>query len=279
MKLRSTCPAVLLCLASLVWSTATAQDQKPLWEIGMGAFAMQLPAYRGSEQSINAVLPIPYVVYRGDFLKADRNGVRGVFFNSENAELNLSFAASPPVNSSDVTVRAGMPELDASLELGPSLDIKLWHTHRKDIQLRLFLPMRAAFTVESTPRFIGWQFGPRLNLDIEDPMGLRGWTLGNVAGPIFGSQAQHAYFYGVSPAYQTSTRPSYEAKGGYAGFQVLTALWKRFPEFWVGGFMRYDDLRGAVFEDSPLVTLKSRLSGGLVVAWILGKSSQLVDVE
>jgi len=266
-------------LTILPWQGACAQEKKPLWELGLGAFAMQLPAYRGSEDSLSTVMPIPYIIYRGDFLKADRNGVRGVFFESDKVELNLSFAASPPVNDGEVAARNGMPGLTASLELGPSLDIKLWQSPRKDIHLRLFLPARAAFTLESDPRFIGWQIGPRLNLDIEQPLGLQGWTLGSVAGPIFGSQAQHAYFYGVDPAYSTSTRPSYVAKGGYAGVQVLSALWKRFPGFWVGGFVRYDNLHGAVFEDSPLVTQKSRLAGGLAIAWVLGKSSQMVNVE
>lgn len=279
MTLRSVSAALLLCLTVLPWQGACAQEKKPLWELGLGAFAMQLPAYRGSEDSLSTVMPIPYIIYRGDFLKADRNGVRGVFFESDKVELNLSFAASPPVNDGEVAARNGMPGLTASLELGPSLDIKLWQSPRKDIQLRLFLPARAAFTLESDPRFIGWQIGPRLNLDIEQPLGLQGWTLGSVAGPIFGSQAQHAYFYGVAPAYSTPTRPSYEAKGGYAGVQVLSALWKRFPGFWVGGFVRYDNLHGAVFEDSPLVTQKSRLAGGLAIAWVLGKSSQMVNVE
>ena len=53
------------------------------------------------------------------------------------------FAASPPVNNGEVAVREGMPGLTASLELGPSLDIKLWHSPTcTDIQLRLFLPAR-----------------------------------------------------------------------------------------------------------------------------------------
>ena len=33
----------------------------------------------------------------------------------------------------------------------------------------------------------------------------------------------------------------------------LPTFTKRFPHYWVGAFLRYDTLRGAVFEDSPLV--------------------------
>lgn len=270
---------VLAVAVSCPWHSAIAQQQAPLWEAGLGAFAMQIPAYRGASESISTVIPIPYVIYRGEYLKADRDGVRGIFFETDTVEMNMSFAASPPIESGAVAVRQGMPGLSASLEVGPSLDIKLWNSPTKDVQLRVFLPVRAAYTLERDPQYIGWQFAPRLNLDIEQPLGLPGWTLGTVAGPIYGSQEQHAYFYGVAPQFNSPARSSYNAKGGYAGVQVISALWKRFPAFWVGGFVRYDNLHGAVFEDSPLVTQRNRFSGGLAVTWVLGKSSQMVSVD
>ena len=70
-----------------------------------------------------------------------------------------------------------------------------------------------------------------------------------------------------------------DEQSGYAGMQVLTALWKRFPSFWMGGFARYDDVRGAVFENSPLVTQKSGFSGGIAVTWVLAQSKQRVVIE
>jgi len=45
---------------------------------------------------------------------------------------------------------------------------------------------------------------------------------------------------------------------------------------WVGAFMRYDSLRGATFEDSPLVRSRSALTMGFGVSWILATSSELV---
>lgn len=255
-----------------------AQEQ-PLWEAGIGVLAVQLPAYRGATESSNDVLPIPYVIYRGEHLKADRDGVRGVLFENNKYEVNLSFAASPPVRSNSVKVRNGMPDLSASLELGPTMDIKLWQSAARGVKLRLFVPMRAAVTLESDPRFIGWQIAPRLNLDVDSPLGFPGWTLGTVGGPIFGSQEQHAYFYGVAPQFSNASRPSYEAKAGFAGFQIVSALWKRFPDFWAGGFVRYDNVNGAVFEDSPLVSQKSHFSGGFAISWVLGKSSRMVPAN
>ncbi len=254
---------------------ALAEDQ-PLWELGLGVAALQLPAYRGSSETRTDVLPIPYVVYRGEHLKADKDGVRSVLFDSDRFEVNLSLAASPPVDSNNIKARQGMPNLHSSLELGPSVDIKLWQSSGRDARLKLSVPIRAAMTLESDPKFIGWQFTPRLNLDVSNPFGHAGWTFAMVGGPVFGSREQHDYFYSVAPQYATAARPAFEAPSGYAGMQLLSAVWRRFPSFWMGGFVRYDDVRGAVFENSPLVTQKSGFSGGIAITWVLKQSSQRV---
>lgn len=279
MRLGSTPVPLFAVLTCCLLPTYALAEEKPLWEIGLGVTALQLPTYRGSSELRNDVLPIPYLVYRGEHVKADKDGVRGVLFDSDQFEVNLSLAASPPVESSAIKARQGMRDLHSSVELGPSVDVKLWQSSGHDAKLKLFLPLRAAMTVESDPRSIGWQFTPRLNLDVANPFGQTGWTFAVVGGPVFGSREQHDYFYGVSPQYATTTRPAYEAQAGYAGLQVLTAVWKRFPSFWMGGFARYDNLRGAVFEDSPLVTQKSGFSGGIAISWVLGQSGKRVTVD
>ena len=270
---------ICIFMACVQWHATAFAEEMPLWELGLGLFAVKLPAYRGAAETSDDVLPTPYVVYRGEYFKADKDGVRGVLFDSDLLEINLSIAASPPVNSGNVRVRRGMPDLSSSLELGPSIDFKLWESSKHNAKMRLFVPVRAAFTLQSDPQFIGWQFTPRLNLDVSNPLGLQGWTLGMVGGPVFGSREQHAYFYGVAPQQSTGERPAYEARAGYAGLQLLSALWKRFPACWVGGFVRYDDVRGAVFENSPLVTQKSGFSGGVAISWVLGQSGQMVKVD
>lgn len=254
-----------------------AQDQptqqKPLWEIGAGVGGVSFPAYRGSDQQRSLLLPTPYFVYRGDLFKADRDGVRGIFFNSDRIDLNISTSASIPVDSDNVRARENMPDLKPTLEIGPSLDINVWRSQDRRRKLDLRLPLRYAFTAEASPSSVGWQFTPRLNLDLVDPADFNGWNLGLLAGPLYASKRQHAYFYSVSERYATATRNAYDATGGYAGWQVLGALSKRFPGYWVGGFVRYDSLRGAVFSDSPLVTSERYLAGGIAIAWIIGESS------
>ena len=95
-------------------------------------------------------------------------------------------------------------------------------------------------------------------------------------GHTFADRKFHRYYYGVDPAYATAARPAYEARGGYAGWRALAATSRRFGNAWVGGFVRYDQLRGAAFDDSPLVRRTSAVTFGLGVSWILATSSELV---
>lgn len=267
-------------LAALAFSAGVrAAEERPLWEVGAGVAAFTFPAYRGSDQSNNFLMPVPHFSYHGDFFKADRQGIRGSFFDSDRLDLTVSMALSAPASSKDVTARAGMPDLNATFEIGPEMDVTFWRSENRARFVKLLLPLRTAVTLEGSPRDIGWVFHPKLNIDVTDIPGLPGWNLGMLAGPLFGDQRQHAYYYSVDRQYATAARPAYEAKAGYAGMQYLAALSKRFPKYWVGGFVRYDNLSGATFEDSPLVRKKDYVAAGLAITWILGESSTRVMVD
>jgi outer membrane scaffolding protein for murein synthesis (MipA/OmpV family) len=251
-------------------------DEKPLWELGAGVTVLAFPDYRGSDQTRTYVLPIPYAVYRGEFFKSDRDGVRGILVDRDNVKIHASVGASFPVDSGENDARQGMPDLKPTVELGPAVDVTLWRA-APGLKLSLRLPLRFAFTVERSPEYIGWLFSPRLNLDIDNVGGMPGWNLGLFASPAYGDARLHRYFYSVAPAYATASRPAYDAQAGYNGMEFLAAVSKRFPRFWVGGFVRYDTLAGATFVDSPLVRTRGYFAAGVAVAWIFGESSQWVN--
>jgi outer membrane scaffolding protein for murein synthesis (MipA/OmpV family) len=268
--------ALLLCVPALAMADTPADKaEKPLWEAGIGVGAVSFPEYRGSSRQRNYVLPVPYLIYRGDVLKTDRQGMRGVFVDSDRLELNLSLNASLPVKSGDHGARRGMPDLKPTVEFGPSLQINLWRNELKDARVDLRLPLRAAYTVTGGMKYVGLIFSPTLGGDF-DPFGHSGWNLGVMAGPIFANARQHKHFYSVDQRYALPDRPAYSASGGYSGSQLVTSLSKRFDRYWVGGFVRYDNLRGAAFADSPLVERKHSWAAGLGVSWMLGESSQKV---
>ena len=249
-------------------------SKKPLWELGLGVAGLRLPDYRGSDHYRGYAVPLPYIVYRGTFLKADRDGARALLFDSPRLKLDVSVAASTPARSKDNDARQGMPNLAALGEIGPNLNYTVAGSVADRWRLDVRLPVRAAVTLERSPRFAGTTFSPHLNLDMGGVAG--GWNLGLLTGPLFADRKYNERVYGVDPAYARPDRTAYQARGGYAGWQALAATSRRFGSTWVGGFVRYDSLRGAAFDDSPLMRRNSALTLGVGVSWILKTSSELV---
>ncbi len=255
----------------------TGQTLRPLWELGLGVAGLRLPDYLGSDQSRFYALPLPYIVYRGTWLKADRDGARALLFNSQRIKVDVSVAASRPARSGDNEAREGMPDLKGTFEIGPNLNVTLVSSQKDRWKLDLRLPVRGAISVERSPRFVGTTFSPNLNLDVGGLGG--GWNLGMLTGPVFADRQFHQYYYGVDPAYATPNRAAYQAHGGFAGWRAVAATSRRFGNMWVGGFVRYDNLRGAAFDDSPLVRRTSAVTFGFGVSWILTTSSELVSAS
>jgi outer membrane protein len=276
---RFAAPAALFGGVALLAASACLARDEPLWEGGLGVAGLSFPDYRGSDQSHAYALPAPYVVYRGDALRADRNGLRGMLFNSDRVDVNLSIGASLPVHSSENRAREGMPDLKPSIEAGPSFEFTLARADDRRWNLDLRLPVRFAVSLERDPQFVGTQFYPHLNVDVHDPLGFGGWNLGVLAGPVYTDSRYNRYYYSVPAAYATPDRPAYEARGGFGGTEFIVALSKRFPKFFLGGFFRADSLRGAKYEDSPLIKSRSYIAGGIAISWILGASEKRVPVD
>lgn len=277
MRMKKFSPAAVI-FVPLFLALPCHAELLPLWEVGAGLATLDVPDYRGSDVRTTYYLPIPYLVYRGEFLKADREGVRATLFESDRLKINLSLNATLPASSDDNPVRRGMPDLKPTVELGPTVDIALWNSAGGKMQLDLRAPIRAGLTLQSPPRHIGWLFAPNLKLNIRDPAGFAGWRLGMQTGPVFNSRRYNSYFYSVRSAEATASRPPYAASGGYSGAQATLTLSRRFPRYWVGAFVRYDNLAGAVFADSPVMQRRSAVAAGVAVAWVFGTSSTLVDV-
>jgi outer membrane scaffolding protein for murein synthesis (MipA/OmpV family) len=270
---------VACALFNAVLASPARADRLPLWEAGAGATVLRLPDYRGADQGRTWLLPFPYLVYRGEYLKADERRVRGLFFKTERMELDVSVNAQPPVDSSENDARRGMPDLDPVLEIGPSLNISLHRSADRRTEVELRLPLRAALVTDfSYVDFGGWVFQPNINVDVRDPLGQAGWKLGILGGVLFSDRRYNEFYYAVDPAFSTPSRPAYNPPGGYAGSQVIAALSKRFKQMWVGGFARWDTLNGAVFEESPLVKTRHYFAAGVAAAWIIGESKTLVEV-
>ena len=251
-------------------------EQRPLWELGAGGAVISFPDYRGSNKQRSYLLPVPYVVYRGDVLQVDRDKVRGLLFKTERVELDVSVNGSVPVRSGDNPARQGMPDLDPTLEIGPSLNVLLVQDPQ-GYNLALKLPVRAVIASDfRSMQSAGYLAHPQFNLDVRAG---QGWKLGFVAGVLFGDRWYHDYFYGVAPPYASPGRAAYAAHGGYSGAQFIAAASKRFDKLWVGAFIKFDNIRRTAFEDSPLVERRNNVAAGLGVSWIFAQSKGLVEAR
>ena len=269
-------------LAAPVLSQPFAHAQtelRPEWEIGAGFAAIDFPVYRGASDRRAYLLPVPYFVYNGEVLQINRERVRGLIFRKDSIEMDISVNGSVPARSSDSTARFGMPDLDATLEIGPSLNYHFYYSEDKKTNFDLRLPLRSV-TATDFSRFqnAGWLFQPQLNLDIRD-IGNSGWNLGLLGSLIYSDQRYNRYFYDVPAQYATLSRPEYTASGGYSGMQFIAALSKRHDGYWAGGFVKWDDLNNAVFADSPLIGSKQYFTVGFAVTWVLNKSDKMVEVS
>ena len=159
----------------------------PLWEVGVGAAVLYSPHYRGSDQSRAQAVPLPYLIYRGEKVKVDRDGIRASLFDLNRFELDFNGGGAFPVKSDDNRARKGMPDLGGFLEFGPSLNYRAFQSLNKDVTLDIRVPLRAAVSISTSqsPRFSGWVLTPRLNIDLKNLPGLGDTEVGSYVGPLF----------------------------------------------------------------------------------------------
>jgi MipA family protein len=277
-SIRCWCAAALAASVTVAPWTVARADQ-PLWEAGGGVAGVALPDYRGSDEERTYLLPLPYFVYRGEILRVTRDGVQAQLLESRRFEFDISGGGSVPVDSERNRARAGMPDLRPTLEVGPLARIHLYRTADRVIGLELRLPVRATLTYggDAGIRDIGWSSTPNLNLDWKPRAFGDRMNVGLLVGAVYGDRRLNGYFYDVPAEFATAARPAYRAGAGYGGWQAIAAVSHRTDKLWVGAFIKFDDLNGAVYADSPLVTRRRHLSGGFGLAYVFAQSRQRVD--
>jgi outer membrane scaffolding protein for murein synthesis (MipA/OmpV family) len=227
------------------------------------------------------VLPLPYLVYRGDFLRLDSNGLSGLLFHSDRVHLNISADAGVPVKSGNNTARTGMPDLDPTVQLGPSLEICLFKDTNSERVVQFCLPVRAVIATDlSRWKAIGFVLHPELTFDWRNIGPGKGWNFGLSVGPLFATEPYHDYYYEVAPRFAVpGLRPAYDARAGYSGSLLILSVTKRFGRIWFGAFARYDELSGAVFTDSPLMWTEHSVMARFGLAWVFAESKTLVPAS
>ena len=270
----TTASALAVAAFGLVVTLPAAAQQTqalPLWEAGVGGFAVSTPAYPGSSVRTARLLALPFLIYRGEVLRSDAGGVGARLLRSDRLELDVGFAGALPAHSNDVAARSGMPDLGTLVEFGPRLKLLLAAPTAAS-RLRLELPLRAVIELRGGARRQGATFEPRLVWDTRGN-GSR-WGYDASIALVVGDRDIHRYFYEVEPRYAGAGRPAYSAGAGLMLVRVgLSGSYKVDDDVRLFGFVRQESYAGAANRDSPLMKKSGGASIGAGFGWTLGRSS------
>lgn len=261
----------LVCTGAVSMGAAAQEASGPaLWEIGGVGLGVSQQAYPGSDQQVNRALALPYVLYRGKWLRADRDtaGIRAL--KTDTLELDVGFAGAFGASSGDLDARRGMRALGTLVELGPRLK---WHLGAAPGGGRLTaeFPLRAVFDLSDRAAHRGMSFEPRLvHARQSGP-----WRYSASVGAILADTRLMQTFYQVNPAEALAGRPAYNADSGLVSWRLGGSFSRSLSRDWnVFGFVRLDSVAGAANASSPLVRRTTGASAGLGVAYTWMRSAQ-----
>lgn len=250
--------------------TGAATD-KVEWTLGIGLAVFDYQLYPGAGESNRLIFPLPYFTFRSTNFEIDR-GIKSFLYHSETIVLDISADFGLPVDSDDTQARQGMSDLDLVLQIGPSLEVLLNDEHESYFDMRFELPLRAAFATDFRGvDNIGYLLEPRFSFNHRRP-GQTGLAQKATVGLKFATQAFHAYYYDVAEEFATAARPSFSSSAGFGGSFAKYKISYKTHDYVYWAFVRYQSLRGAVFEDSPLVVQNDYYFVGLGFAWLFAGS-------
>lgn len=258
------CVSSLSVLAS---ETKIDEDEKVEWALGLGLGIFEYNLYPGSKATNRFVLPAPYFTYLSSKFEIDR-GIKSFIYNSNIIVIDISADFLLPVKSDGTEARKGMPDLDFMLQAGPSLEFKLNDKNKNYFEARFEIPFRLAIATNfSSIENIGYLIEPRFTFDHQRSTDT-GLSHKATIGLKFATQDFYSYYYDVAPEFSTATRPVYNSDAGYGGsfFNYRVTYKAGDLVYWM--FLRYQSLRGAEFEDSPLVEKQDYSLIGAGFSWI-----------
>ena len=249
--------------------TIKPDTTKPTWEAGILVAAFHSSLYPASAQTQGKVLPVPFVIYRGERLRVGEGGViKAMAIDKPRFKVDLSLGAAFNANSDDSSAREGMPDLDFIFEVGPQVSFLLDDSEQSETWFNL--QFRKVFSTDfSKIDDRGYIFQPEIAyqgkglLSENDRFKL-------TFSPLFATKKTHQYFYQVDNEFITNERSAYHAGGGYLGSEIT--LVNRFvvrQDVSVFISTKLGFYTGASNEDSPLFKKDFNYDVGVGLKWTL----------
>jgi len=256
-------------------------EEKPLWEMNLAAFGRYGPAYPASEDSQINIIPLPFPIYRGRFLRVGDDTDKPVttrIFRRDRIKLDIDFGLNFPVDSDDVDARTGMPDLDLLAEAGPELEFQFAKGPRAGNAF-LALQARGAFSFDGLdPTWRGLIFSSELRY-VRPVNHERTEFMARIT-PEWAGNEYMDFFYGVAPEYATPERPEYRATGGYLGTKLAFSVKHRLSEdFELRTGVRFGLYQGARNRGSSLYTAETNSGIYIAFLWKFWESARMADTE
>ena len=225
-------------------SNKKADRSKWALSLGLG----WLHDYPAAGQGRVRLLPIP--IYRGTFFRMDRvNGISGQVYKNTGLQLSWSFVFNFPTESKDIPIRAGMPDLDWLLSIGPQVRQVIWYNKDHTLFFRFPLRLNTCTNFSNRTQWCGLTFNPGLRHKINmDRLGQLTFRM-----EAFAHSSEHQqYYYEVHPNFARANRPSYHAKAGFLG--LVYGIFHTLPfDGWdLSVVLNLYDYNGGVNKESPL---------------------------
>lgn len=251
-------------------SIAHVADAKYKLELGAGAFGLTVPEYVGAEENKHYLVPLPYAYFKSERLKIDRQGLLGNLWEDNNWHLDISASGGIPVESDDVKVRQGMPDIDWRFQAGPAL--KYFHLGNDDAEENLYteLFVRKAFLSDFTYiHDAGWQYGVSFNsrskLNFVSSADIY-WQ--NKLTINFATAKYQGQYYNVANEFVNADRAYFKASTGYFSSSISSGLTYKKGNLWLASFLMLQSTEGGANTESALMTSKYNIAAGIGAAWI-----------
>lgn len=275
------CIASLASVALLAWTTGPARAGDTatgaLWELSAAGFIRSGPAYPASSENQVDFVPLPFPVYRGKVLRIgedDESPVRGRILRRDGLRLDVNFDINFGADSEDIDARAGMPDLDLLLQVGPELQLALADRPWLPAESFFVLQLRAALSWDGLdPTWQGLVLSPQLRF-IRD-LGRPRHQIKLRITPNFASRRYMDYYYEVKPQFATGARAAYRPDAGYLGTDITLSLRQPLSDRleMIAG-IRQGLHGGAANDDSPLFTDRSTTAFYAIFAWRFWESER-----
>ena len=253
------------------------KKEKPLYEVGVGFISLNTPNYPGAAANTPRFIPFPWFIYRGELLRADEEGTRARFFDSDIIEVGMSGGFNFPIDSDSNSQREGMPDKDTLFGIGPSILIRFLKNqpqHKLTIGLGIRLNLAVGNNLETKDE--GWLVEPTIRYwrkfsEDSDLTFFSGLSLS------FADRKYNRFFYQVDKDYISTTRDQYDAKSGLVdiagSFGFAFDITKKASLF-AGAFQ--SNLTSAANKNSPLV--ENQVNTGFIFgfSWLFYESDTRV---